>query len=246
MKNHNQTLAFDVGGTLLTFDLAKLAQAYVDACAKHGIALNFDATRAMVQELELELPTRSRERQISLEAGYGQGFWVDFYAEGFRRLGVERDMTDAAVEITRHFQRAEFETLYSDVLPALDTLAALHVPLGILSNFSPNCEDVLRQMGIHRYFSFFVVSALAGVEKPDPRIFELMVHSANRPRSEIIYIGDSLFHDVEGAARAGIAAILVDRRDRYPNFEGMRVRNLGELTAYVEKEGNANSTRKGA
>lgn len=242
MKNHYSTLVFDVGGTLLTFDLSKLSQAYMDACAMHGIVLDPAATRAIIEELELELPARSRERQISLEVGYGQGFWVDFYAEGFRRLGVERDMTDAAVDITKHFQSAEFETLYADVRPALDALAALHIPLGILSNFSPNCEDVLRRMGIHDYFSFFVVSALAGMEKPDPRIFELMVQSTHRPRSEIAYIGDSLFHDVHGAERAGIAAILVDRRDRYPDYEGLRVRDLYELTAYVEKEHNANST----
>ncbi len=239
MKNYFKTLVFDVGGTLLTFDLDKLTQAYVDAGAEHGINLDFVETRAVVEELELELPERSRQRQISLEAAYGQAFWADFYGEAFIRLGVQRDMTQAAVEITRRFQNAEFEKLFEDVKPALASLAALPVTLGILSNFSPNLEDILRHFEIHKYFSFFVVSALAGLEKPDPKIFDLMVRTADCPRSDIAYIGDSLFHDLEGAERAGIDGILVDRRDRYTDFQGMRVRDLRDLTAYVQKEGNA-------
>ena len=87
----------------------------------------------------------------------------------------------------------------------------------------------MRQLGIHRYFSFFVVSAIVGIEKPDPRIFDLTVRAAKRPREEIVYIGDSVFHDIEGARSAGIAGILVDRQNQHPEFNGARVRELREL-----------------
>ncbi len=120
------------------------------------------------------------------------------------------------------------------MVPALDALGARNVTLGVLSNFSPNCEDVLHQVGIHHYFTFFVVSALAGFEKPDPRIFDLVVRVADCPRSEIVYVGDSFYHDVEGARSAGIDAILVDRQDRFPSFEGVKVRHLNELVSYIE------------
>lgn len=235
MKRYD-TMVFDVGGTLLRFDLDKLTRAYVEISARHGSYLEPARTRAVLEELELELPTRTRERQISLERENGRGFWDDFYGEGFRRLGMQADMSAGAAEIRKRFQRAEFETLFNDVVPALDTLAARGIQMGILSNFSPNCEDVLHRMGIHRYFSFFVVSALAGVEKPDSRIFLLVVQAARRGPQEIAYIGDSLFHDIEGAARAGLDAILVDRHDRYPDFKGNRIRGLEELVAYAGEE----------
>jgi putative hydrolase of the HAD superfamily len=235
------TLVFDVGGTLLHLDLDRLAQAYVQACDARGLVVDAARTRAILRELESELPRRSRERQISLEEENGQKFWVGFYSEGFRRLGVQEDMTAPATEITQRFQEAGFETLYPDVVPALEALLARGVRLGILSNFSSNLEDVLRLMGVHQYFSFFVVSALVGVEKPDPRIFDLLVQAADRPANEILYVGDSLFHDVEGAERAGLAAVLVDRDGQHPDFAGLSVRSLTELVVYATKEGNANS-----
>jgi putative hydrolase of the HAD superfamily len=235
------TILFDVGGTLLRFNLDLLARAYVDAAAPLGLTLDFSQARGVVATLERELPTRQQRRPISLEEGNGQVFWDEFYADGFRRLGVKADTSAAAAGIRERFQRAEFEMLFDDVLPALQALKARGLTLGILSNFSANLENILRQVGVHQYFTFFVVSAIAGVEKPDPQIFELAVRAANRPRAEIVYIGDSIFHDVEGAQQAGIAAILVDRQNQHVDWKGARVRDLHELIQHLESN-YANST----
>ncbi len=226
---HYAVLVFDVGGTLLRLNLDALAQAYVDAAQAMNLALDFQNTRRVIAQLELELPQRQQARALSLEQDNGRDFWIDFYSEGFRRLAVAQDVFSAADNIRARFQRAEFETLFDDVLPTLDALSAHGACLGILSNYSNNLENVLHQVGIHRYFRFFIVSAVAGVEKPDPRIFDLAIHTANRPREEIVYIGDSIFHDIEGARRAGINAILVDRLNRHPDFDGCRICNLKEL-----------------
>lgn len=228
MKSYS-TMVFDVGGTLLRLNLDALADAYVQAGASLNDAIDFNHARAVLEVLESELPTWQQKRAVSLEHDSGIEFWDGFYSEGFRRLGVTRDVSAVVTRIRERFQRAEFETLFDDVLPALATLAARGTALGILSNFSANLEDVLRQLGIHRYFKFFVVSAVVGVEKPDPRIFDLTVRAANCPRAEIVYIGDSIFHDVEGARRAGIAALLMDRENRHTDFAGARVRDLREL-----------------
>lgn len=230
------TIVFDVGGTLLRFNLDALARAYMEAAAPLGISLDLAPTRAVVEALERELPARAQQRLISLEVDNGKDFWDGFYGDGFRRLGVTRDVSAAVAAIRERFQRGEFETLFDDVIPTLEALSARGISLGILSNFSPNCEDVLRQVGVHRYFSFFVVSGIAGVEKPDPRIFDLTTRAANRPRTQIVYVGDSIFHDIEGARRAGIDAILVDRNNQHRDWNGARVQNLNELTRYLDKE----------
>jgi putative hydrolase of the HAD superfamily len=227
--SHYSTILFDVGGTLLRFNLDLLARAYVEAAAPLGLRLDFARARTVVATLERELPTRQQNRPISLEEDNGQIFWDKFYADGFSRLGVKADMSAAAALIRERFQRAEFEMLFDDVIPALDALRARGYALGILSNFSANLEDILRKLGVHHYFSFFVVSAIAGMEKPDPEIFELALRAANRPRAEIVYIGDSIFHDVEGARQAGIDAILVDRQNQHSDWQGARVRYLNEL-----------------
>jgi putative hydrolase of the HAD superfamily len=152
---------------------------------------------------------------------------------------VNADISDVVSFIREQFMRGEFEVLFDDTLAALNALRAHSIPMGILSNFSPNLEDLLRKLGIHDFFSFFIVSSLAGVEKPDKQIFDLAIHAANRPRDEIIYIGDSIFHDMDGAHAAGIAGILIDRGNRHLDYADTRVRNLTELVSYVEEEFDA-------
>jgi putative hydrolase of the HAD superfamily len=228
MLSHS-TIVFDVGGTLLQLDYAALARLYVRAAATRGSALEFAHARTVLEVLEHEMPHRQRNRPVSLENDDGKSFWDEFYTDGFRRMGVSGDVSREVTEIRERFQRGEFEALYEDVLPTLDALRAQGKRLGILSNFSPNLENILRQVGIHHYFSFFVVSAIVGVEKPDARIFDLTARAAQTPHAEIVYIGDSVFHDVEGARAAGLAGILVDRRDQHPEFNGARVRDLREL-----------------
>ncbi|MBM3129924.1 MAG: HAD-IA family hydrolase [Chloroflexi bacterium] len=230
MLSHS-TIVFDVGGTLLQLDYDALARLYARAGAAHGIAFDLARARAVLQELEREMPQRQRHRPVSLENDDGKSFWDEFFTDGFRRLGVTGDVSRQVTEIRERFQRGEFEALYEDVVPVLDALRAQGKRLGILSNFSPNLENVLRQVGVHHYFSFFVVSALAGVEKPDARIFDLTARAAQTPHAEIVYIGDSIFHDIEGARAAGLAGILVDRHNQHPGFNGARVRDLRELVA---------------
>lgn len=223
------TLVFDAGGTLLHMDYDALARVYVQVAATRGVAITPLQARVVLETLENEIPQRQRQRAVSLEADNGVCFWDEFFGDGFQRLGVSDEIAHEVTEIRTRFQRGEFEALYDDVLPTLDALRAQGKQLGILSNFSPNLEDVLRALGIHRYFSFFIVSGIIGIEKPDARIFERMVHAARVPPAEIVYIGDSLFHDIEGARAAGVAAILVDRYNQHSGFKGARVRTLREL-----------------
>jgi HAD superfamily hydrolase (TIGR01549 family) len=226
---HYSTIVFDVGGTLLQLNYDAIARLYVQAGAAWNIPLDFAPARAAIASLENEVPLRQQNRPVSLEHDDGKNFWDEFFTDAFRRLGVTRDVSCAVTEIRERFQHGEFEALFDDVFPTLAAFQARGKRLGILSNFSPNLENVLRQVGIHHYFSFFVVSALVGVEKPAPPIFDMTVRAANCPRTEIVYVGDSIFHDIAGARRAGIAGVLVDRQNQYPEFDGARVRDLREL-----------------
>lgn len=227
---------FDVGGTLIHFNHHKLAQFYTSAAAESGNPIPLPQISAVLTQLERDLPTLTKQRALSLEKEFGKSFWDDFYSEGFRRLGIVGDMSHAVTEIRERFMRGEFETVFDDTLSTLDELQARGVPMGIVSNFSPNLEEVLRQQGIHDYFQFFIVSAIAGVEKPNPKIFDLAVNIAQRPRTEIVYVGDSVYHDMDGARTAGLGGILIDRANQYGDYPGARIHNLNELIPFLAKE----------
>ena len=42
-------------------------------------------------------------------------------------------------------------------------------------------------------------------------------------------IGDNIDDDIAGALACGVRAVLVDRNDRHPDYDGERVRGLAEL-----------------
>lgn len=222
---------FDVGGTLMEFDEARRAEAYAARAAEVGVTANPAAVRSMLQELSYELPERLRDVRLSLiPPAQQRKFWLDFWAEGFRRLNVPQD--DArrfASDLLDDVNGGSFQSVFSDVRPTLDALRAAGKQLAIISNFSDNCEPLLGRLGLAPYFEFFVISGILGIEKPDPRIFEEAIRLSGRDRSGLVYIGDSFYHDVEGARAAGMQAVLLDRGNRLPDAPCLRVRDLREL-----------------
>jgi len=107
------------------------------------------------------------------------------------------------------------------------------VPMGIISNFRAGLERYLKELRIRGYFRFVVCSAVVGLAKPDPAIFRLGAMEAGCPAERILYVGDDPWDDVEGATKAGLGAVLLDRDNWYPEFPSLRIRTLHELHSFV-------------
>lgn len=230
MKSYS-TYLFDVGGTLITFNSDARARAYVERAARVGVVVPYRDARAILDALDLEIPERQKGLALSLLPYDTQrAFWLELWAEGFRRLGVDAAHSYAlANELLDSANGANFQAVYADVVPTLEALRRRGKGLGIVSNFSANCEALLRDLGLADYFDFFIVSGIVGIEKPDARIFHAAIQAAGRDARELVYVGDSIFYDVEGARGAGLDAVLVDRANRYPDFPGARVTSLAQL-----------------
>ncbi len=230
MKEYS-TYLFDVGGTLITFDEWRRAQHYAERAARVGVHASPDDVFKILETLNYELPERSKHLKLSLlPAREQRAFWLDFWAEGFRQIGVrEEDARGFVAELLDTVNGGNFQKVFEDVAPSLEQLQARGKRLGIISNFSPNCQTLLQALGIAHFFDFFIVSGILGIEKPDPEIFYAAIRAAQQPVEKLVYIGDSIYHDVEGARGAGMDGILIDRADRFPNFTGTRIKDLREL-----------------
>lgn len=62
-------------------------------------------------------------------------------------------------------------------------------------------------LNISHFFPVVITSEEAGVEKPDPQIFNLALERLEVSAKESIFIGDSLRGDIEGAAQLGMRTI---------------------------------------
>ena len=125
-----------------------------------------------------------------------------------RTLGLDAP-PDLLVEVAD--RRIEFNP-YRESKAVLEELKEMGLPLYALSNWDIRLGEVLEGLGWARFFDGLVVSAIVGVEKPDGEIFEEELRVAGVEPHRAVHVGNDPVSDVRGAAKAGIDAVLVDRR----------------------------------
>jgi putative hydrolase of the HAD superfamily len=72
-----------------------------------------------------------------------------------------------------------------------------------------------------------VVSAAIGFRKPATKFFEKVVAIAGCSPREVLFVGDDLENDYEGAIAAGLEAVLLDPRGR--SSVPRRIERLSDL-----------------
>ncbi len=227
--NEYKTIIFDAGGTLVGFNDPAPFQRFL---AEFSAEQRYASTKQNALGLMKRIESEHRRMQ---DAAYQQNrapdvtghFW---YSVFFKIWSGSESIADAMFD---WFLRGEFDTLYDDVRPTLEMLSTKSIQMGILSNFAPTLEDRLCELGIHSYFDFFVVSSVVGLTKPDPAIFDLAVSRAACPREYILYVGDNLEIDIEGARQAKVSAIFIDRENRYVTASCARIHSLMEIEKFV-------------
>ena len=219
------TIIFDVGGTLLGFHEREPFQAFL---AGAGLPAGDEDTRDLHRRfVSVVVATRDGAEGLGASERPLYDWWRQIFAKTWP------DRPDLAEEMYRWFRANRFDRTFADVVPALEALRGLGMPLGILSNFGTGLEELLRDRGLLGYFDFCIVSALVGVAKPDPAIFYHAVAAAGQPRSQLLYVGDHFGDDVAGARAAGLDVVLIDRADRHGDKPCPRILSLLDLVRYI-------------
>ncbi|NBB21439.1 HAD-IA family hydrolase [Runella sp. CRIBMP] len=98
------------------------------------------------------------------------------------------------------------KTTVAQAAPVLAQLAKQY-PLVMVSNFYGNINSVLNDFGIAAYFNAVVESAVVGVRKPNPAIYQLGVDALQLPAEACVVIGDSYSKDIVPAHEIGCKTI---------------------------------------
>ena len=95
------------------------------------------------------------------------------------------------------------------MMPVIGQLAAVGFPMGILSNTcSAHWGYVFTRFRfLQNSFRGYILSYESQSMKPDPKIYQDAIKTANRPANEIFFIDDKP-ENVEGAIAAGMDAVL--------------------------------------
>ncbi|HET7856082.1 MAG TPA: HAD-IA family hydrolase [Gaiellaceae bacterium] len=214
--------------------------------AKPGPDLGPEAYRLLGRRYGLDLdPTRYAEaRAAAIETleknpqlDHDEEVWILFTERIIRGMGGDSDRAyECAVEMTRAWEHAHNFELYEDTLPVLDELRAQGLKLGLVSNTGRDLVAFVAHHGLQ--VDVALSSGAHGKVKPDPSIFRAALDRLGVRPEEAAMVGDSPEDDVEGALALGMRALLVDRDERFPFYEG-RLTDLRELPAALGLTGTA-------
>lgn len=176
----------------------------------------------------------------SVSQDASKAFWLDVYEGFLGDLGVDGEagaLAELAMKMYRTFSDPASYRAYPDVLPALEELSVRGYSLALVSNFEEWLELVLEAVELTPYFPVRVISGVEGIEKPDPRIFELALERAGVAAEESVYVGDHPDFDVEASRAVGMFPVLIDRRGRYADTGAAeaRITSLTELPDLLER-----------
>jgi putative hydrolase of the HAD superfamily len=120
--------------------------------------------------------------------------------------GIAEQMTKIWYEMTlSHF------TYFPDVVPAFTDLKYKGINIGLLSNCGPNVPAIVENSKIMPFLDGAVYSTKAGIKKPDPEIYHMACVEITTEPGETIFIGDGDSNELDGAKRAGLTPIKIER-----------------------------------
>ncbi len=203
-----RAIGFDLDGTL--FDHQGSANTGVTVFLKTlGLEPSDEALKLWFGAEE-EAFEEWRAGRISFQEQRRQRLRIVLPALGF-------DVEDKPPGLDQLFERYLVEyraawAAFQDTARVLDQLRSERFRLGLLTNGNAQQQlDKLKRIGILDAFDTVCISEEIGVQKPDPRAFEMLAGRLGCSLDECLFIGDNPDQDIAGAIGAGMRAALVER-----------------------------------
>ncbi|RCN36861.1 hypothetical protein ANCCAN_17251 [Ancylostoma caninum] len=125
----------------------------------------------------------------------------------------------------------EYMTCYYHTESVLDRLRQNGLSLVVVSNFDGRLMQILQRLHLYHLFDMVVASGEVGVEKPNSKIFEIVLdHYHLSEASQLLHIGDNFEKDYRGARDFGARALLFDPLSVNKDVPSTdKITSLGEL-----------------
>jgi len=178
----------------------------------------------------IELNRRfARAWRAKTDFDYSRAAWADLVVRTFGGSAVDYGLESRLFNrLYDRFTEAQSWHVYEDVRPTLEALAARGLKCAVISNWDDRLRPLLKNLGLNSMFQLVIISGEHGHHKPAPELFARAVSMLELRPAELLHVGDSRREDVEGAAQAGLRAVLL-QRDGEPG--------VGEIGSLLELPG---------
>jgi len=229
-----RAIFFDAGNTLLYPRLDERARELTEAGFPARVEDFHAAERAAKQKLDLWLWPQIRVGDVPRTIDHY--YWGEYLTILMGLIGAPETEHARLIRMVANGFRdiRTWSVVMPETPPYLASLKADGYFLGVISNSVGTLAGQLANTGLRDNFQAVFDSAIVGVEKPHPEIFQLALASAQVAPNEAVFVGDTNATDVGGAQLAGLQGVLIDRINAYPDAECPRIRLLPELEGVLE------------
>jgi putative hydrolase of the HAD superfamily len=199
-----RAVLFDVDFTLIYPGPIFQGVGYQHFCARYGVSVDPAAFEQAVAAASALLD--------STGGIYDPQIFIEYTKRIIELMGGSGpNIQQAARDIYDEWAACHHFELYDDVADVLRLLHASGLKIGLISNTQRCLTSFQKHFELDGLFSVAVSSSDHGYMKPHPSIFEAALRALDTEPADAVMVGDSLAHDIEGALRLGMRAVLVSR-----------------------------------
>ena len=220
---------FDVDFTLIYPGPTFGAAGYRAFGERHGLSVD-------TGRFEVAVAAASGELEVGEDTSYRRELFVRYARRVIEEMGGRGSGLDAcAQEIYEEWAVCRHFSLYDDVKPVLRQLHESGLRLGLISNTHRCLTSFRSHFELEPFITGSVSSSDHGFMKPHPSIFEAALRELDVVAEDALMVGDSISHDVEGARRLGMRAVLLARSAQPAQWaeDVPVIASLRELPAFV-------------
>jgi len=216
-----ETVLLDAGGVLLDLDFRYLRR----LCRAHGVQTDEQTLS------RYEATARVDVHRAVANGGRVSDMWRDYFHFILGHVGVPVDDQSPIIDSLweAHQKFGLWTVAIDEAVETVGHLKQAGYRIGVVSNAEGRVAEDLDGAGFKGLFETVVDSHYVGVEKPDPRIFQIAMERMGVRPETAVFVGYVPAVDVEGAKAAGLAPLLIDRHDLYGDVDVPRLKSIGGL-----------------
>lgn len=166
-----------------------------------AVVVNFMCDSFQISESEFE--SANLEKRKAMKAGNSDiDFWIQYAQKN--NIYLPEDWSQKYKATLKKSVGVD-----PNMYVLIDQLKEKGIRVGMLSNIDDRNAKLIRNFGFYEPFEPCLLSCEMSLEKPDPKVYELLLKTINLPAEQIVFIDDKI-ENVEAAKAMGIDAILFE------------------------------------
>jgi putative hydrolase of the HAD superfamily len=214
---------FDAVGTVL-FPCRSAPSIYASVAQQYGLDVSADEVKKRFSEAYYRQEKLDELANWVTEEAREVARWQAIVTETLPTAPPE-----CFTRLYQYFAEPDAWTVPPEAVLLFEKFHKLGMQLGLASNYDLRLRSVLAgRPELDLLKANVLISSVVGIRKPGRAFFQQVCRQTNLAAEQILFIGDDVQNDYEGARSAGMQAILLDARDQHPEISN-RIASLADL-----------------